>query len=238
MSSDAAPPRRTGRRPGDPGTKARILAAARDSFAEHGYDRTTIRGVAARAGVDAALVHYFFGAKDELFGAAMELRRSPAELIGPVLAGDPAGVGERLARTVLSVWDDPESGPPLIAMVRGAASHERSAALLREYIGREVLDRLAAAIDPPDQQVRAALIGAQLLGLAMTRYVLELPAVAGSDREELVRWLGPILQCYLAGPAPAATTPAAATEPAGAAEPRDGEPATAGEPGDGEPGDG
>jgi Tetracyclin repressor-like, C-terminal domain len=132
-----------------------------------------------------------------------------------VLAGDRAGMGERLARTVLAYWDDPESGPPMIALVRGAASHERSAALLREYIGREVLDRVAAAIEPPDQRVRAALIGAHLLGLAMTRYVIKVPAVADTDPEALVRWLGPTLQRYLTGPAPLEPGPAGPATAAG-----------------------
>jgi AcrR family transcriptional regulator len=197
LTSEDPPRRRTGRRPGDPGTRDRILAAARASFAEHGYDRTTIRGVAGRAGVDPALVHYFFGAKDRLFGAAMELPLSPADLIAGVLAGDRAGMGERLARTVLRTWDDPDSGPPLIALVRGAASHERSATLLREFIAREILDRISTAVQPPERELRAALIGVQVIGLAMARYVIKVPAVADADPEALVRWLGPTLQRYL-----------------------------------------
>ena len=103
--SSAGRPR--GRRPGASGTRETILAAARARFAAHGYDRTRIRDVAQDAGVDAALVHYFFGSKDGLFVAAMELPLRPAEVIGPLLDAGVAGLGERLVRRLLGVWDDP-----------------------------------------------------------------------------------------------------------------------------------
>jgi AcrR family transcriptional regulator len=195
-------PTRTGRRPGDVRTRDAILTAARASFAEQGYDRTTIRGVASRAGVDPALVHYFFGGKDQLFSAAMELGRNPAEIAAQVLAGDLDGMGERLVRTVLAAWDDPDAGPPLLALIRGAASHEQSATLLREYLGREVLGRIGATLPAPDRELRATLAGTQLVGLAMARYVVKVPAVATADPDTLVSWIGPILQRYLTGPAP------------------------------------
>jgi len=197
-------PGRTGRRPGDARTRELILAAARESFAEQGYDRTTIRGVAARAGVDAALVHYFFGGKDRLFGAVMELGLNPAEIAARVLAGDLDGMGERLARTVLAAWDDPDTGPSLLTLIRGAASHEQSASLLREFIGREVLGRIASTLPAADRDLRATLVGSQIVGLAMTRHVIKVAPVATADPETLVRWIGPVLQHYLTDPAPPA----------------------------------
>ena len=100
-----------GRRPGSSGTREAILAAARERFAAHGYDRTRIRDVAADAGVDAALVHYFFKSKDGLFVAAMELPFRPAEVIAPVLAEGVDGLGERMARRMLTVWDEPNRPP-------------------------------------------------------------------------------------------------------------------------------
>src|SRR4029450_7511186 len=95
---------RTGRRPGESGPRDAILEAARREFAQHGYDRTTIRNVARGAGVDPALVHYFFGTKTELFAAAMQLPVNPAELVQTLLAGEPEGIGERLIGTFLAIW--------------------------------------------------------------------------------------------------------------------------------------
>lgn len=194
--------RRTGRRPGDARTREQILAAAIASFSESGYESTTIRGVATAAGVDPALVHYFFGSKDRLFAAAMAVPFSPADLVERVLSGGTDGLGGRMVRGFLEVWGSPESGPPLVALLRGAASHEESARLLREFIGREVLDKIARALGVPDAEVRATLCGSQLVGLGMLRYVLKVEPIASADPEEIVGWLGPTLQRYLTGKSP------------------------------------
>ena len=108
-----------GRRPGSPDTRAAILEAARARFAEGGFRATTIRAVAADAGVDAALVHHYFGTKDDLFVAAMELPVDPRQLLAPVLAGGVDGAAERFLGVFLSVWDDPELQPALLAVARG-----------------------------------------------------------------------------------------------------------------------
>jgi len=194
--------RRSGRRPGDARTREQILAAAVGSFSGSGYENTTIRGVATSAGVDPALVHYFFGTKDRLFAAAMAVPVSPADLAERVLAGGVDGAGERMVRGFLEVWGSPDSGPPLIALIRGAASHEESARLLREFIGREVLGRVARALDVPDADVRANLCATQLVGLVMLRYVLRVEPIASADPEQLVAWVGPTLQRYLTGTSP------------------------------------
>jgi AcrR family transcriptional regulator len=133
-----SPSGRTGRRPGEAHSRELILGAARRSFAATGYDATTIRGVATAAGVDPALVHYFFGTKDGLFTAVMELPLSPSKVAEQVIGGDVDGLGARLARRFFEVWDDPTTGPPLVGLIRGAASHPPSADLLREYVGREI----------------------------------------------------------------------------------------------------
>src|SRR3954463_6415134 len=112
------PPR--GRRKGSPDTRSAILAAARTSFARQGFAGTTIRGVASAAGVDAALVHHYFGTKDDLFLAAMELPLDPRQGPAPAMVGGPDGAGERLLRAFLSMWDDPAIAPSLIANVRSA----------------------------------------------------------------------------------------------------------------------
>jgi AcrR family transcriptional regulator len=189
--------RRTGRRPGDPRSRELILRAARECFAATGYAATTIRSVATAAGVDPALVHYFFGTKDRLFAAAMELPLDPSQIVDDVLAGEVAGLGERLARRFFEVWDDPATGPPLVGLIRGAASHQPSAELLREFVGREILLRIAASEGHPDAVLRANLCAAQLVGTAFLRYVLRVEPLASADPAELVGWLAPTLQRYL-----------------------------------------
>src|SRR5919204_863212 len=108
MASTSGTPQRRGRRPGAPDTRATILEAARASFAESGFAGTTIRRVASAAGVDAALVHHYFGTKDDLFLAAMELPVDPRQALAPALADGAEGAGERLLRVFLTLWDDPE----------------------------------------------------------------------------------------------------------------------------------
>lgn len=204
--ADAAGSGRSGRRREGPGrragastTREEILAAARARLARHGYDGTTMRAVAADAGVDAALVHYFFGTKASLFAAAMALRVNPADVLAGLLSDGVEGLGERLARTLPSIWDNPETGGPLIALVRSAASREDAATMLGEFAGREVLGRLADALEDPHAELRAALVGSQLLGVAMARYVLRIEPLASADHDTLASALAPTLQRYLTG---------------------------------------
>lgn len=194
------PARRPGRRPGPSTTRADILTAARASFAEMGFDRTSVRGVAARAGVDPALVHRFFGSKDDLLSAALDGVMNPAERIPALLQGDPDALGERLVRFFLSVWEDGPGAEVLVAVLRSAATHEHAAEVLRGFIGREVLGRLAVGLGGGDASLRAALAGSQLVGMAMARYVVRVEPLASADRETLVAALAPTLQRYLTGP--------------------------------------
>ena len=186
-----------GRRPGASDTREGILAAARERFATHGYERTRIRDVAADAGVDAALVHYFFKSKDGLFAATMELPFRPAEVIGPVLAEGVPGLGERMVRRMLTVWD--ENQPALVALVRSASSHPGAALALREFVLSEIVGRLAAALD--GDRLRATLVASQIVGLIAARYIARVEPLASMDREELVRLVAPTLQRYLDLPA-------------------------------------
>lgn len=187
--------RRRGRRPGSSDTREAILAAARSRFAEAGYERTRVRDVAADAGVDSALVHYFFKSKDGLFAATMELPFRPAEIIAPVLAEGVDGLGERMARRMLTVWD--ENRPALLALVRSASSHPGAALALREFVLSEIIGRLAAALD--GDQLRATLVASQVVGLIGARYVAQVEPLASMDREELVPLVAPTLQRYIDG---------------------------------------
>jgi AcrR family transcriptional regulator len=194
MSSVGRP---RGRRPGASDTRERILAAARERFAAGGYERTRMRDVAADAGVDPALVHYFFKSKDGLFAAVMDLPFRPAEIIGPVLAPGVSGLGERLVRQVLTIWDDPGNRAALLSVVRSAGSRPEAAAAVRGFLMREVIGRLAATAG---DRLRANLVASQVVGLIAARYVVGVEPLASLDREEVVRLVAPTLQRYLDGP--------------------------------------
>jgi AcrR family transcriptional regulator len=200
--------RRTGRRPGPNRTREAIVGAARRAFAARGYDAVSVRAVAREAGVDPALVHRFFGSKERLFIAAMELPVSPSELVGALLAEGVDDVGERLVARLLAVFDDPRSFAPFLALVRGAVSNERAAAMLREFVTREVLGRLSAAASPDAPELRASLAGSQIIGLAMARYVVRVPPLAGADPATVASCVGPTIQGYLTGPLATAEPPA------------------------------
>ena len=192
--------RRSGRRPGNQDTREVILGAARDAFAERGFDRASIRQIAAGAGVDPALVHHYFGTKDRLFLAAMRAPMDPAEIIPQVLAGGRDGVGERLVRTLLKVWDSP-AGAAAAALFRSAVGNETMARMLREFVVNRVLRRIAADLDldPADGALRAGLAATQIAGLIMIRYILQVEPVASAPADTLVASIGPAVQRYIAG---------------------------------------
>ena len=189
-----------GRRPGPSTTRDAILAAARERFSAQGFDRVRMRDVAADAGVDVALVTYHFGSKDGLFAAALEMPQPMAALMADALEhGELDDFAGRLLRRVLEVWDDELTGTALAALVRSAMSHPPAAERLREFVQAELLGRIAARLDVPDADRRAALFGSQVVGLLLYRYVLHVEPVASMDREEIVRRTAPALQHHLTG---------------------------------------
>ncbi len=193
---------RGGRRPGATGTRAAVLAAAREAFGMQGYGATSVRAVARTAGVDPSLVLHFFGSKDGLFAAAVELPVDPAEVVAGLLAGGADGLGERIVRTFLAVWDASPGQGPMLAMLRSAVSHEDAAAMLRELLLRVLLRPLALGAGGDDPDLRAALLASQVVGLAITRYVLRLEPVTSASADQLAPLLGPTLQRYLTGELP------------------------------------
>ena len=200
MAERAAPPGRPGRRPGNPDTRAGVLAAAKAEFAGKGFDRTTIRGVARSAGVDPALVHHYFGSKDDLFLAAMEIPFDPREAIPALAEGGIAGLGERIVGLFVGVWDVEANRLPLLGLVRAAMSTEDAASLLRSGLARMVMDTVAELLSDPDALLRSRLVASQLIGLAVARYLLELEPLASLPPAEVVTAVGPTLQRYLDGP--------------------------------------
>lgn len=190
---------RTGRRRGTSGTRERILTAARSHFGSSGFDGATIRDIAAVAGVDPALIPHYFGSKEGVFKAAVEFPVDPAEFIPRLLAPGIDGLGERLVLFFLETWDSP-AGASLLGLIRSVVSSELAADLMREFVTREVLGRLASAIKVDHPQLRASLVATQLVGLAMLRYVIRVQAIKNASRKELARWIGPNIQRYLTEP--------------------------------------
>lgn len=191
--------RRRGRRPAGEDTRAALLDAARETFVEQGFDGATVRAIAARAGVDAAMVNHWFGGKEGLFAAVIQVPINPTALVDELVASGLDGLGERIVRRFLSVWDATRGGA-LIAVVRSASSHEASARMMREFVTSVLFGRLARGLrlDRPD--LRAALCGSQIIGLAMIRYVIRLEPLASADPDTVAAAIGPTLQRYLSGP--------------------------------------
>jgi|tagenome__1003787_1003787.scaffolds.fasta_scaffold20968012_2 AcrR family transcriptional regulator len=200
VPSTSRAPRR-GRRPGAPDTRTTILDAARTAFAERGFAGTTIRAVATAAGVDAALVHHYFGTKDDLFLAAMELPVDPRQVIGPALTGNVDGAGERLLRAFLSMWDDPEVAPSLVGIVRSALQPGGERLLTQGFVPVVLLPAgQALGLDRPE--IRMPLVISQVAGLIVTRYLIRLEPIASMPAETLVATCAPVIQHYLTGDLP------------------------------------
>ena len=192
-----------GRRPGRPETRIAVLEVARRRFLSDGYQAVTMRSIAADAGVDAALISYYFGSKKGLFGAAMALSSNPPEVLLGALAGDPEHLPERVLLALLDAWDDPEGGDALRVMVNAAIQEPDLARLLREVLEHEIVDRIAEYLPGRSARLRAAAFVTQLAGLIFARYVLAVEPVATMKVDELVRHLAPGLRASLHGPRPA-----------------------------------
>ncbi|WP_137988668.1 TetR family transcriptional regulator [Streptomyces vilmorinianum] len=195
-------PRRRGRpsrTPEDsgPGARERILDAARAQFAERGYDKTSVRGIAKAADVDPALVHHYFGTKDEVFAAAIEVSFEPATVVPAIIGGPRDAIGERLARFFIGVWENPATRAPLLAIIRSALTHEAAAKVLRGFVLRRLLERIAGDLDVPDPKFRAELAASHMIGIAILRYIIQVEPLASADPEEIIALVAPTLQRYL-----------------------------------------
>ena len=209
MAADE-PRRGPGRRAGESRTREAILDAARRRFGEQGYDGATIRGIAADAGVNPALVHHFYGTKERLFAAAMRLPVVPSEIITLALGAERDRLGEEFGRrlgeiligTVLRAWDVADIRTAFIGMLRSAATTEQGVVILREFVTSTILASLtqvAGLGDDADGRYRATLVASQVVGLGFARYVLGLEPLAAATAEDLVAAIGPTVQRYLTG---------------------------------------
>lgn len=199
MDPNEFPRRRpSGRRSGDSGTREAILDAARDLFAERGYEGASMRAIAQEAGVDPALVRHFFTNKELLFATTMADRSVIPDRIAAAFPGPAETVGERVTDTYMRLWEDEETRPLLIGVVRSAMTSEHGIQLLSEMIGGRIGE--AANLPGVIPTSSMALAASQLLGVAIGRYVVGLPALVELTHEELVAQLAPMVQHMLPKP--------------------------------------
>jgi AcrR family transcriptional regulator len=159
-----------------------------------------MRGIAQAAGVDPALLHHHFGNKEQLFATALETAFAPALALPEIVAGGADGLGERLVRFFLGLWEVPEARVRLVAILRSAFTEEHAAAMLREFVTRELMMRVAAMVDLPEPRLRAEVAASHLVGLAILRYIVKIEPMASADPEELVRLVAPSVQRCLTEP--------------------------------------
>jgi AcrR family transcriptional regulator len=194
--------RRTGRRPGISTTREEIVAAAAAAFASSGYDGTSLRQIAADAGLDPAMVRRFFGGKEQLFSAVVTSVFQPEQAVAMLLDGPRGKIGGRLAEYVVGLLGEVERPGPVLGLMRSAASSEHAAALVRQFLANEMLGRLTQKLGVDHPQLRAALTASQLVGLAITRYVVRAEALVSTETNDLIAWVAPTLQRYLTGRIP------------------------------------
>lgn len=201
MSTEATN-RRPGRPSGSSDTRERILVSARELFARNGFQNTSIRAVAADAGVDAALVHHYYGTKQQLFAAATELPVDPMVVLGPVREAPVEQLGRILPELLLPLWDS-QAGTSLIAAMRSMLTGTE-VPLARTFFRDVVVAELAQRVDdPPGTGVlRAEFTASQLMGLVVARYIVGLKPLASLPAEQIVAMIAPTLQRYLTGDLP------------------------------------
>jgi AcrR family transcriptional regulator len=176
-------------------TRDAILKAAQELFAEQGYERATLRDIAARASIDPAMVIRYFGSKEGLFA-----RATAFDLRLPDLTTIPKDeIGATLVAHFIDIWEGPLSNGSLVSLLRAAASNDDAAATVRGIFGGQVVPMLARVVPLPELPTRAGLVATQIMGFAVTRYVLKVPPVVAMSREQIVKLLGPTMQRYVVG---------------------------------------
>ena len=204
---------RTGRRPGSEDTRSQVLGAARALFAQRGFAGTSIRAVAGEAGVDPSLVHHYFGSKEQLFRAALEMPIDPEALVAQIVAEGPGEAPRRLVETFVRVWDSPDTGPAMVSFLRRILADEQSTDLIRDFIGAALLrtaaNQLLDGVDRAEAERRIGLVVSQMLGLVVLRTVLRVEPLASMPPEQLIADVAPTIARYLHGDLP--TDRAAAT---------------------------
>ena len=195
-SDDAGRSRPTGRRRGDSGTRQAIMDAAADQFAASGFKATTIRGIAAAAGVDPALIRHYYGSKGELFAAALRFPPEALSRVASAVSGDPEHLGQRVVVAYIGLWEDPATATPLLAALRTAVGSAGGAVLMQEFLRSRMLPAFTPVLDDR-ADLRVTLAASHLLGTAIARYVLRIEPLASLRQADLIATLSPVIHRYL-----------------------------------------
>jgi AcrR family transcriptional regulator len=195
--------RRAGRWRSGQQSRQRIVDAAREHFMRDGYERATVRAIAAEAGVDVAMVYYFFGSKEGLFTeAALIGQEHPLHQLAEMLDEGTEQIGHRLVRRFIEQWDAGVVYEPLVAVWRGAAIQPQARNVLHDSLAGPVAERVAAEFGVHDAELRVELVASHLVGLAFARHELKIEPLASADIEDVVAWVGPSIERYLTSPPP------------------------------------
>ncbi|WP_179964854.1 TetR/AcrR family transcriptional regulator [Mycolicibacterium gadium] len=200
MPSPAKTTKRRGRRQGDPVSREAVLAAAKARFAAEGYEKTTLRSIADDANVDPSMVLYLFGSKADLFREALRLIIDPAALVAALTGGadDEPDIGTRMVRTYLRIWESPDTGPSMVAMLQSATSNSDAHDAFRAFMQNYVLTAVSDVLGGGEQaRLRSMLAASQLVGAAVLRYVMKVAPLATLSGDEMVRLLAPTVTRYL-----------------------------------------
>lgn len=176
-----------------------ILDVARSELSEHGFEGVSIRSIARRAGVDPRLVRYYYGTKQQLLLQAVAVERDPRELAEEILSGSRRTLGRRTASALLEHWDNPRTAVPYRARLSASLTNDEAVGLLRDDFVAIFFGTLARAVSPDRPELRAAIAAAQVIGMALCRYLVEDPVLAAAGPDELVRQMGRTLQQCLTG---------------------------------------
>jgi len=187
-------------------TRGLIVKAAGAEFQAVGYDAASVRAIARRAGVDAALVHHYFESKADLFAATVHVPVRPDRVLAQVLAGPRDEIGVNLVRGVVVALDDPKAGRRVIRLLHTALGQEFAATLLRQFVTHELLARLATALGGDDAETRASFAASQMVGLIVARYGVRLEPLASASADAVAHTVGPVVQWYLTGSTPLDTS--------------------------------
>jgi len=188
-----------GRPVGESGTRQAIIEAARRQFGDLGYRRTTLRSVAASAGVDPRLVLHYYGSKQNLFRESVELPMDPERVIGLVFARGMENVGRSAAEIMVGLLDEPRSRQALTGILRAAVSEPEAAELIRDLLAERILMPVARQVGGEQPELRASMVASQVVGLATARHLVGLPPLVAASRQQLIAALAPVIDHYLRG---------------------------------------
>lgn len=191
--------KRRGRRAAGEDTRAALIAAAREVFVEKGYDGATVRAIAAKAGVDAAMVNHWFGGKEGLFAqSVLQLPFDPSEVLKRLLDGPVEEAGERIIRNFVTIWDA-TGGGTFAALIRSVTSQQEVANALKSFFVNAIFKNLLTEIGAEQRELRATLCATQMVGLGIVRYVVHFEPLASTDLDTVVKAIAPNMQRYLTG---------------------------------------